>query len=298
MLDGDERELCAGRSTLIDYAAIDDLHYLGCYQRRVPVSMARMMENALDWEHLPFVHSSSFSDIELIESGPWGWRAKVEAPPAGSKQYSVIELILDSQKGYWATTTLNGPSAGVQIHTQAVSLSADELELEIRFYMEAAPGTAEEGAFVLQVLTDVYTQLYDEDVPLMSGRQVALDGRRRRQDLKANATGRVEYSVGELSALEASGMKIVELPEARFCVRKWQGEWIAHSADCPHLLGPLEGQDICEDQTIVCPWHGYRFDVLSGENRDGKCGGLAAAPQLVERDGSLFLVPQDMQTAI
>ena len=39
--------------------------WVGSYQRRMPVSLDRMYENALDWAHLPFLHQSSFASIEL-----------------------------------------------------------------------------------------------------------------------------------------------------------------------------------------------------------------------------------------
>ena len=51
--------------------------HVGTYRRVLPVSLERMYENTLDWEHLPFVHSSSFAAIECIEAGSWGWRAEV-----------------------------------------------------------------------------------------------------------------------------------------------------------------------------------------------------------------------------
>jgi len=54
-----------------------DALWVGSYQRRMPVSLDRMYENALDWAHLPFLHQSSFASIELIEAGDWGWRPGV-----------------------------------------------------------------------------------------------------------------------------------------------------------------------------------------------------------------------------
>ena len=35
------------------------LDHVGSYRRRLPVSLDRMYENALDWQHLPHLHSSS-----------------------------------------------------------------------------------------------------------------------------------------------------------------------------------------------------------------------------------------------
>ena len=34
--------------------------HVGTYRRVLPVNLERMFENALDWEHLPHLHSSSF----------------------------------------------------------------------------------------------------------------------------------------------------------------------------------------------------------------------------------------------
>ena len=39
------------------------------YRRTLPVSIARVWENVYDWEHLPWLHSESFTVIELEESG-------------------------------------------------------------------------------------------------------------------------------------------------------------------------------------------------------------------------------------
>ena len=38
------------------------LPHVGTYRRVLPVSLVRMYENTLDWEHLPHVHESSFED--------------------------------------------------------------------------------------------------------------------------------------------------------------------------------------------------------------------------------------------
>ena len=59
----------AARPTAVDHTATDRLHYLGNYLRRIPSNLARMIENAHDWEHLPFVHPSSFAAIASVETG-------------------------------------------------------------------------------------------------------------------------------------------------------------------------------------------------------------------------------------
>ena len=52
--------------------------HIATYTRELPISLERMYENALDWEHLPHLHSSSFAALELVSAGPWGWRARVQ----------------------------------------------------------------------------------------------------------------------------------------------------------------------------------------------------------------------------
>lgn len=57
---------------------------------------------------------------------------------------------------------------------------------------------------------------------------------------------------------------------------------------CMHLGGPLE----CKDGEFVCPWHGARFDVASGQKIDGPApqgARLMRLPTVIETD-ALFYV--------
>ncbi|MGK0439526.1 MAG: hypothetical protein ACJATK_002486, partial [Paracoccaceae bacterium] len=120
------------RSTKIDYQRIDTLLFVGCYQRRLPVSITRMIENAYDWEHLPHVHESSFQAIELVNEGDWGWQA-ITTQPDSRRQY--IELLLDKDECYWATTILSGGAKGFEIHTQATQVANREIDIRVNFYL-------------------------------------------------------------------------------------------------------------------------------------------------------------------
>lgn len=276
------------RSNTIDSPAVSTLHYLGNYVRKLPVSVERMMENAYDWEHLPFVHQSSFSSIASIETGSWGWRARVSLPPTGSDNFQIIELLVDAPRNYWATTVLAGQGEGIQIHTQATELSADDIEVDIRFYLPQAPAEPSQSDLILHYLRAQYGQLYDEDLGLMEGRQFALDQKQKRSTTSAS---RDEILVGRIADLNPDQSYLIELADGSFAVRYWQERWIAHSAICPHRLGPLGTAKISSDGTITCPWHGYRFDIESGKNDGRKCGSLKAAPELLERDGIIYLLP-------
>jgi len=210
-----EKKLCRERSMVIDHSHTSGLQLLGNYRRTLPVSMTRMMENALDWEHLPFVHASSFGDIKCISQGKWGWRAKV-SQTALDQEDQVIELLLDRDRNYWATSIVSGPGQGIEIHTQASSLSDFEIEIDIRFYSATKVPQDLLGIYV-DVLTQQYTLLYDEDVQLMSGRQAALRDRERWSGCNREVS---EILVGDVDVLAEKGHFTVETSTGRFCVRK------------------------------------------------------------------------------
>lgn len=286
MLTEIEQTKTQNRSNEIDYDRIAAMHYLGNYVRKLPTNMARMMENAYDWEHLPFVHPSSFASIDLVESGAWGWRARIGVPGGLEPTYQMLDLLVDAEKNYWVSSVYNGPGEGIEIHTQATTLSEDEIEVDVRFYLPETPGDDGASSAILQYMQGQYAMLYDEDIDLMQGRQSALEDRSR---WRANEELARAYRVGAIEDLDPSATHTVETQNGRYCVRHWQGEWIVHSAVCPHQLGPLQDSEIDAEGLITCPWHGYKFDLVSGENREGQCSALAEAPELEDRDGVLFL---------
>lgn len=291
MLSAEEQSLCQTRPNVIDHDKVAQLHYLGNYTRRLPVSLARMMENAYDWEHLPYVHASSFSAIELVDSGKWGWRAKTGLPEAAGGGTQLLDLLIDLDRHYWATTVFAGMGEGVQIHTQATGVTENEIDIDVRFYLPEKPDD-EVAAIVLSYMQDQYATLYDEDADLMAGRQAALDDAKR---WRAQGGTTDDIAVGRLDDLGPDKPHIVETPTGRYCVRHWQDQWIAHSAVCPHLLGPLDDSAIDDQGHITCPWHGYSFDVTGGTNvgtgdHEGaaSCRALTMA-ETVARDGVLYL---------
>src|SRR5258705_11687313 len=82
------------------------------YRREMPVSIERLYENAIDWEHLPYLHRSSFSRIECIEAGDWGFRACVWTQPYDERRSFVIELRLDRELRRWDYQDAGRPGSG------------------------------------------------------------------------------------------------------------------------------------------------------------------------------------------
>lgn len=290
MLTTYEQAINLSRPKKIDYNHISDLYFLGNYKRELPVSIKRMMENAFDWEHLPYVHASSFCAIELVDSGKWGWRAKTKATKDRSDSF--IELIVDESKYYWATSVLSGLGKGVEIHTQATPKSDTAIEIDVRFYLPKKPFFKFIRNKYLNILTEQYTLLYDEDFGLMHGRQSALDEKKQWQNIK---TKDESVTVGIEKTLDRSKTYSFKMSNGRFCVRYWKNKWIVHSATCTHMLGPLDNAEIDGNGNIQCPWHAYSFNVETGSNvgtgsnTNGKCRSLDTPPLLEKKDGVIYL---------
>ena len=277
-----DRAAFGGRPRAIDPQAADGLHCLGHYVRPLPVNLRRMMENAHDWEHLPFVHPSSFAAIAEVESGAWGWRCKTQLPGGGGEQ--LIELLVDEARHYWATSVVEGAGQGTQIHTQAVAEEAGGITVDVRFYVPQPPATPEQGAMILAYLQAQYATLYDEDEALMLGRQEALDERRSPRPESAPECA----DLGPEASLDRGAVHEAALGRGTVLVRHTAAGWAAHAARCPHALAPLKHAAVDEGNGITCPWHGYRFDLATGMEVQGRCGALPLFAVAVE-DGHLVV---------
>jgi nitrite reductase (NADH) small subunit len=59
----------------------------------------------------------------------------------------------------------------------------------------------------------------------------------------------------------------VQAGKLTLCVAKLNGKIFALDNECPHEGGPL-GEGELEDGKVVCPWHGYGFDLNTGASDD------------------------------
>jgi nitrite reductase (NADH) small subunit len=63
------------------------------------------------------------------------------------------------------------------------------------------------------------------------------------------------------------------------------GELYAVQGHCLHLQGPL-GEGRLEGAVLTCPWHGWQYDVRTGENEFDRAIQLSTYPVQVE-DGEI-----------
>ena len=73
-----------------------------------------------------------------------------------------------------------------------------------------------------------------------------------------------DVHVGESAEVVAEGRV--------FAVFNVDGRYHVLDGMCPHAGGPL-GKGILQGCVVTCPWHGWQFDVTSGQHQlsDGIC---------------------------
>lgn len=266
------------------------MYELASYRRRLSVSLERMFENALDWEHLPYLHKSSFAELKLLEEGvedgrPY-WRAALRLQPAALRLRQVVQLTLDRGEGVWITEVLEGVSRGLRVHTRARAWGPRSIEVHVRFLMPTPTRRARWSAPLLRrvlgpIYVATYRRLYDEDERMMVTRQAQLDRSR------GSARLLEPRRLGPRSEVLRKGYRL-RVGRHEFRVVQVRGELVAFSTLCPHLLGPLDDAEVHDGQ-VRCPWHDYCFDVRTGE-AVGRRLRLTPAPRLEERDGVVWAV--------
>ncbi|MEO6980614.1 MAG: Rieske 2Fe-2S domain-containing protein [Mucilaginibacter sp.] len=72
------------------------------------------------------------------------------------------------------------------------------------------------------------------------------------------------YPVPDIQNIDKPFMKKVTIAGQSICVVGYEGKIFAVSAECPHQGFDLS-QGWCENQKIICPMHGYSFDLQTGK---------------------------------
>lgn len=257
------------------------------YTRELPISLERMYENAIDGEHLPHLHSESFSELNIIESGQWGWRAKGHLTPKSFMNAMEIELRLDRDKNRWITKTLSGLGKGSEIWTHAIPLADNKIKVIVDFYVPKMPSLLK--ALYAKQYLETYAKLYDEDLWMMATRQNELDRLKQLKADKKHSDNHYQASLvlGKVSEIENNLPHEFTQNGHPYRLIKLDNELIAHSSTCPHMLGPLQKSDVTNG-TVECPWHGYKFDVKTRKCTTGQKCKLAPAPTISINNDSVI----------
>lgn len=209
---------------------------VGQLERDLRASAALAVEDELDWEHLPYVHATTFSAVSLVRKDSDGWEADV-ALTDGTALRMRVTLDADHM-GYTNATFSEGVENGRAV-ARLEATGPDSCRIKLSFF---APDTPQmDPAAAAQFYRDVFTRILDEDEPKMMHRAKALREGPAARKLRRSVT-------------LADG-STCEVPVV-----------------CPHQGLPLD----CEpdaDGVMTCPWHGYRYDARTGRCISGQIRG-------------------------
>lgn len=252
------------------------------YQRDIRASIERVWENVYDWEHLPWLHSEAFASIDCLDAGSWGWHARIGFHGGAEAE---IELLTEPSSGRYVTRTRSGFGAPSEIWTSLEARGKDVTAIEVEFCI--GPRAEEKLRSIGASYTALYERLWSEDEEMMRTREAGLLARSETGESPTIEIGPVDevLRLGPYAELCDRLPMVVEWGGRRFRVAEIDGLLWAHSVVCPHWLGPLEECGIVDGQ-VVCPWHGYAFDVRTGSSSDGRRLRLAPAPAIRIEPGS------------
>jgi len=95
--------------------------------------------------------------------------------------------------------------------------------------------------------------------------------------------------VGRIDDFPLGRGRRVHLPRETVAVFRLADGWFALQDSCPHMGASLADGRI-EDGAVVCHWHGWRFDLVSGQG-DMRRWACARIYGVRLEDGEVFLDP-------
>ena len=105
----------------------------------------------------------------------------------------------------------------------------------------------------------------------------------------------MDSTVGIWHRLEDVALKIDEVSavivaDRAVCITRTSKGYAVLDNHCPHQGGPL-GEGQIEDGCLICPWHGYEYDPVTGLPPGGYSDAATAYPSEMREDGLYVQLP-------
>jgi nitrite reductase/ring-hydroxylating ferredoxin subunit len=88
-------------------------------------------------------------------------------------------------------------------------------------------------------------------------------------------------AVARVEDVPPGAARAVRAGERNLAVYNVDGTFYATQHECLHLKGPL-GEGRLEGSVLTCPWHGWQYDVRTGENEFDRALALETFEVVVE----------------
>jgi nitrite reductase/ring-hydroxylating ferredoxin subunit len=126
-----------------------------------------------------------------------------------------------------------------------------------------------------------------------------------------------DIKIGAVTEFSDPGRKIIGFDRFEVAVFRLDGEFFAYLNQCPHMGGPVcQGkmlakveEVIADDKTskgmafsktrmhVVCPWHGFEFDIRTGQHPGNSRAKLRRMDVRVSDGDVLISVPDTREAA-
>ncbi len=98
---------------------------------------------------------------------------------------------------------------------------------------------------------------------------------------------KVAGSIHDIPGIEG-GIGEVYFEGRPICISMVKGKWQAFSGTCPHAGAPLSKGELDPRGIILCPRHGYAFNLSNGYNTSGEGFRLSCWP-VEEREDGIYI---------
>ena len=97
------------------------------------------------------------------------------------------------------------------------------------------------------------------------------------------------HDLGPVDRIPLGEGRTFDLGAERVAVfRTRAGRVYATQASCPHREGPL-ADGLVDERCVVCPLHGFKFDLETGAPVGHTCGGIATYVVSLASEGRVLL---------
>lgn len=95
------------------------------------------------------------------------------------------------------------------------------------------------------------------------------------------------FRVGDSDMVDVGSVTVVQAGHHTVALSRTDDGWGAIANRCPHQGGPL-GEGFIEDCWLICPWHGWEYDPVTGET-PGPFDDKVASYQVEERADGVYV---------
>ncbi|MBI4167559.1 MAG: Rieske (2Fe-2S) protein [Candidatus Aenigmarchaeota archaeon] len=96
-----------------------------------------------------------------------------------------------------------------------------------------------------------------------------------------------KIKVASANELRSGESKVVETSAGNLALFNINGNFFATANTCLHKGGPV-GEGSLDNSIVTCPWHGWQYDVTTGENLTNPSKSLRTFKTVTE-NGEVFV---------